>query len=524
MADRAQQMSRPPLGALTVAALLVGLSGGTLLVVALRAKGFHGLASSDWAALRFTVSQALVSAAFSVALAIPAARALARRRFRGRNALVLLLGVPFVLPVIVAVLGLLAVFGRAGILSAVIAPLGLGPLNIYGFHGVVLAHVFLNLPLATRLILQGWATIPAERFALAAGLGMSGRDVFNHLERPMLRGILPGVFTIVFLLCVTSFAVALTLGGGPRATTLELAIYQAFRFDFDLSGAATLAVLQLMLSAGAAALAWWLAASVDLGAGLDRPLRRWDSGARGLVALDGVVLGAVSLFLLLPMGMIVLGGIGALWGLEPAVLGAALRSILVALCAAALTLGASLSLSLAIARSEMRRPVRAGLLEATGYLAVAASPMVVGTGLFIVIFPFVDPTLVALPLTALVNAMMSMPFALRALLPAIRVAERDYSALSASLGLSGGEHFRIVLWPRVRRDAGFAAGLAAALSMGDLGVVALFADPDAATLPLVMYRLMAAYRMDDAGGAALLLVILSLFLFWMFDRMGRANA
>jgi len=71
---------------------------------------------------------------------------------------------------------------------------------------------------------------------------------------------------------------------------------------------------------------------------------------------------------------------------------------------------------------------------------------------------------------------------------------------------------------------GFSAGLTAALSMGDLGVIALFADPDRATLPLQVYRLMGAYRMDQAGAAALLLLILSLGLFWAFDRGGRVNA
>ena len=82
-------------------------------------------------------------------------------------------GAPFILPVIVAVLGLLAVFGRAGILSQALGLLGLPPVPIYGLHGVVLAHVFFNLPLATRLILQGWLAIPAERFRLAASLGIA---------------------------------------------------------------------------------------------------------------------------------------------------------------------------------------------------------------------------------------------------------------------------------------------------------------------------------------------------------------
>ena len=60
--------------------------------------------------------------------------------------------------------------------------------------------------------------------------------------------------------------------------------------------------------------------------------------------------------------------------------------------------------------------------------------------------------------------------------------------------------------------------------MGDLGVIALFADPDSATLPLQMYRLMGAYRMEAAAGAALILLALSLGIFWIFDKGGRWHA
>jgi thiamine transport system permease protein len=78
--------------------------------------------------------------------------------------------------------------------------------------------------------------------------------------------------------------------------------------------------------------------------------------------------------------------------------------------------------------------------------------------------------------------------------------------------------------PRLAGPVGFAAGLAAALSMGDLGAIALFADPSRATLPLELQRLMAAYRMDDAAGAAVLLMLLTLGIFWLFDRGGRGIA
>src|SRR3546814_18278108 len=62
-----------------------------------------------------------------------------------------------------------------------------------------------------------------------------------------MRSVRPGVAGRVFMLCFTSFAVVLTLGGGPKATTLEVAVYQALRFDFDLGRAVTLALVQLLL-------------------------------------------------------------------------------------------------------------------------------------------------------------------------------------------------------------------------------------------------------------------------------------
>jgi thiamine transport system permease protein len=90
--------------------------------------------------------------------------------------------------------------------------------------------------------------------------------------------------------------------------------------------------------------------------------------------------------------------------------------------------------------------------------------------------------------------------------------------------MSGHERLRHVLLPRIRRPLGFGAGLAAAMSMGDLGVITLFAAPQEGTLPLEMFRLMGAYRTDDAEAAALVLLVLSLLLFWIFDRGGRVNA
>lgn len=516
MAGRAQPVNPwPGIGAAACVAVLIL---GTLAAVAAHAGISRGFGPGDWSALRFTLVQAALSALFSVGLAVPVARALARRRFAGRRALIALLGAPFILPVIVAIFGLLQVFGRAGWISDLLALIGLPPVQIYGLHGVVLAHVFFNLPLATRLILQGWQEIPSERFRLAALLGCDGRAMFRLIEAPMLARVLPGALAVVFAICLTSFAVALTLGGGPRATTIELAIYQAFTYEFDLGRAALLSALQLVLTVTAALLALRLSPGEAFGSGLDRAIRRWDGDGRLARVLDDLWVAAAALFLLLPLLSVVLSGLAGLADMPIIVFRAALVSIAVAAASTVLLLMLALPMTAAIASS------RRGVVELAGILGLAASPLVIGTGLFILIRPWGNPTALALPVTALVNAVMALPFALRILVPAARQTVARYGRLALSLDMGGRGFFFRVLLPRMRPQIGFATGLAAALSMGDLGVIALFADAELATLPLQLYRLMGAYQMQAAAGAALLLLCLSMGAFWILDRGGRWHA
>jgi hypothetical protein len=102
-----------------------------------------------------------------------------------------------------------------------------------------------------------------------------------------------------------------------------------------------------------------------------------------------------------------------------------------------------------------------------------------GTGLFLILFPVADPVALALPVTGLVNALVALPFILRGLIPEVRRAEATQGRLADALGLTGWARLRLAILPRLRRPLGFGAGLAAAFSMGDLGVIALFSAPGA---------------------------------------------
>jgi thiamine transport system permease protein len=255
------------------------------------------------------------------------------------------------------------------------------------------------------------------------------------------------------------------------------------------------------------------------GAGLDRAPMGWPGDRARARFTDALALSLAAAFLLLPLLAVTADGIGAIATLPASVWEAALRSILLALASTALAVTLALPIALLIAGHAARAGV-----EAVGLLSLAISPLVVGTGLFILVFPVADPVALSLPITGLVNALVALPFLLRALIPAAAQAEATQGRLADSLSLTGLSRLRHAILPRLRRPLGFGAGLAAAFSMGDLGVIALFSAQGQETLPLEMYLLMGSYRTDDAQGAAVLLMALSLGLFWLFDRGGRVNA
>ncbi len=499
------------IAALIVVALLVL---APVLALLSRAES-GGVSAAVWPAIRFTLLQASLSALISVALAVPLAKALARRAFRGRGLMVSVLGAPFLLPSIVAVLGLLAIWGRSGFISDILAVFGLGPLDIYGLKGVLLAHVFFNLPLATRMLLQGWQAVPAEHFRLAAQLDLAPRARFALFDIPVLRGAAPSALLVIFMLSMSSFAVVLALGGGPKASTIELAIYQALRFEFDLASAAQLAMVQLIVGLAAAALAFYFGKAARFGGGLGAPFQNWDK-RRGPAIVDALVLVLAAAFVGLPMLAILAKGMGGLAALPSGLWPALATSLGIAAASTILAVGLSLALAQLIETSPRGRGI-----ELFSLLLLATSPFVIGTGLFILINPFASPFALALPITALVNAALALPIMLRILRPALSRVRQDYGQLAEGLGLSGWARFKLLTFPQIRPELGFATGLAAALSMGDLGVITLFAPPDVQTLPLLMYRLMGSYQMEAAAGVALVLVLASFGLFYLFDKGGR---
>ena len=77
----------------------------------------------------------------------------------------------------------------------------------------------------------------------------------------------------------------------------------------------------------------------------------------------------------------------------------------------------------------------------------------------------------------------------------------------------------MVILPSLRREIGFAMGLSAALSFGDLGIITLFGSQDFETLPFMLFQFMNRYGADEADFLALLLLSSAVALYWFFNKM-----
>lgn len=473
--------------------------------------------------IRFSFLQATLSTVLSVALAVPIARALARQtRLFGRSLLVQILGVPVVVPVVVAVFGIVSVFGQAGWVNQAALLIGLPPGQyLYGLTGILIAHVFFNMPLAVRLLLPQWDAIPGETWRLATQLGLGSRSIFRMIEWPLLRQSLPGIAGLVFMLCFTSFAVVLTLGGGPAATTIEVAIFQALRFDFDLPRAAILAVLQTTFCITILFFLYRIARPVPPPLPGEDRYRRPDSRLTSVVLLDAALILIGIGVVLLPLSAVVYDGLsGPIVRVlsNPKVWQATLLSATIAGSASVLSFLAAWGLISTSRRYRFTRPRFADLIELSGVITLVISPIVLGTGYFILLRPFADVFSLAVPLVILANAMMGLPYIIRTLGPLATSVHAQYDQLATSLGMSTWSRFRWIEWPCLRRPISMGLALTASLSIGDLGVIALFGSQQYTTLPYLLYQLLSAYRMGDAAVVALLLIGLSLLMFILVER------
>jgi putative spermidine/putrescine transport system permease protein len=178
----------------------------------------------------FRVSLVLATATTVVAIAIgvPAAIAISRHNFPGREFLINFFTLPLMVPGVVLGLGLLLVFSRLRLTAT--------------YPGLLAAHLIITVPFVIRTVATSLATVVVEYEEAAQSLGAAPWRVFWRITLPL---IMPGIVAGAAIAFIVSFdEVVLTLFLiGPRLTTLPVEVFNYVQFRTDPLVAALSVVL-----------------------------------------------------------------------------------------------------------------------------------------------------------------------------------------------------------------------------------------------------------------------------------------
>src|SRR6478672_10367290 len=183
-------------------------------------------------ALLVSLKTTLVAQALVVLFGTPIAYLLASWRFRGRALCITLVELPLVLPPAVAGIGLLAAFGRFGLLGSTLHAAGIQ--LAFTQSAVTIAVAFVASPLYVRQAVAAFEAINPNLVAASRTLGAGPARTFFRVVLPLSRRGLAAGEALAFARGLGEFGATIMFAGSLQGVTqtLPLAIYQEFNTDF----------------------------------------------------------------------------------------------------------------------------------------------------------------------------------------------------------------------------------------------------------------------------------------------------
>lgn len=182
------------------------------------------------AAAANSLALAALATLLNLPIALAAAWAIARGRFRGRETLQTVLMSPLVVPAVVTGIAILLAFAQAGWRNA--------------FSRLLIAHLVITLPYLVRTLIASLSRIDVAAEEAALTLGASPWRAFLHVTLPQLApGVIAGAL-FAFIISFDNVSVSLFLSSA-KFSTLPIAILAYVEYNLD----PTIAALSTLLIA-----------------------------------------------------------------------------------------------------------------------------------------------------------------------------------------------------------------------------------------------------------------------------------
>ena len=478
--------------------------------------------STDQRTFSNSLVQGGLSAALAVAVGYPAGVFVGRYSWLGRDTIRSALLLPFLLPSLVMVLGVLDLFSASGLLGGPVPALRW---LSYGLPGVVAVNLFYNVPIVLVLTATGCEASSSALEESVASLGGSpARAYLEAWARPSWVGAgCGGLLTFVF--SALSFAPPILLCGS-RCDTVEVRVYDLAEVFGQPAAAGVLALVLVGVFLVPALVYVLLVRRLRPARGRTARSRPPPWKAAGTWALAATFVAVVGAELALVLAVVVRsivpaggGPVGRGWTLLGSPATASRLGISVegavgnTLFFAALAAGVGIVLATASAFVTARRPGVATALGVVLFVPILLSPVVLAEALATFWRPILGGVANVWLLIVLSQALLGLPFAVQSLEIPLAGLPRAGAEAAETLGASSWGAFVDAELPRVRRGVQTAVLFAFALGLGEFTATNFLVTPRFVTLPVAVYSLTDGRLYSAAGAAAALLLLLSLIVF-----------
>ena len=193
-----------------------------------------------------TLVMALVCTTVTLILGFPAGYWIARMQSRWKSLVTVLTLIPLLVGNVVRVAGWVGLLGNEGFVNAALRAAGFAPLKIlYTPFAVGLGTIAVVLPYMILTLASVIESIPRNVEEAGANLGAPPGTVFRRIVWPLaLPGVAAGC-TLVFILCMNTFATAVLLGGS-QFKMMAPAVYDQFSRGANWPFGAALAFILLV--------------------------------------------------------------------------------------------------------------------------------------------------------------------------------------------------------------------------------------------------------------------------------------
>ena len=469
----------------------------------------------------FSLYQAFLCAFISCFLAIPFALALNRHKnLKIVKIIISLCGFSFVIPSILIVYAVIKLFGNNGFFNTYLYIYNFFSFEkIYGIKAILIAHIFLNTPFATRLLFQNLNNIPTKYYEISRSIRLSYLGNIIKLEIPVLKQNLFTVFSIIFSLCFLSFAIVMALGGGPMYSTIEVAIYQYALFELNFNKAIVLSFIQIVICILFVFIGFFkLKGSnffeVDISS-YNHPHKDINS----IKVFDFILITIFTLFLFSPIILILINFLSSDFSnifYDINFIKAFLNSLIISIISGSLVsiFGFSISILLVLNHKNV-------LLQQIMFLfsssIIIISPIIFSLGYFIVLNELRYIILFKYLVIILINCIFLIPFALLILFNNLKNIYLNYLDIKSSFRISLVDYFRI-LFPLMKKNCLYLFSFSTIITFGDFTIISFFKDQNFETLPSYLFRLISVYRFNEATFVAGFILMISLIIYFLIDN------